>query len=325
MQTSPTKLSPTKMFKKFYSDQKYRTSPNSSLNNSFNNSLNNSVTSESSESEYEHHLDYLPQSFLAMSNKITDLMASGTICTEEKERLIIPEIPRRCFTSWSIGKELAKGKGAVVYSACGEVWDTVARITQFKSNSDRIKFERDVKTRFYLGCKCKQLQITDLKDAFICVHKVGSSITQFGVTISYLYESDICTAFLNLSSDKERGDFITLLKTRLEKMVQDMHECGIVHRDIHQGNVLFRRTEDNGMEFALTDFEDSAGFWFGTSERVFSAYFNSDKSAVVEVISEMEHLREFLNGTVTEIDIKVLDDMGITLENLEIHKRHNGK
>ena len=266
--------------------------------------------SEDDEDEY-HILDEEPVSFLQLSNSVRfDMQCSDS--------LVIPTIPRRCLTSWSIGKKLARGRGAVVFDMhCNKngVCTKVARISQFRTKKEKNSFVRDVSTRFLLQCRCPDVVITQLLDAFICT----TSTKEYGVTVTDKYPSTALHGMLNLTTLADMQDYIELVREQLTDIMDNMHRCGFVHRDVHQGNVLMRK-RDGRIEFVLTDFESSAGTPFKTSERVLDAYIASDNTGVETILAELESVLDYVSGQDNEFDFELFEEYDITQERLNTLK-----
>lgn len=273
-----------------------------------------------------HQLDQAPQSFLSTvntdNNMDRSLFNSTNTCRYSgTEPIVIPEIPRRCFTKWSVGTQLASGQGAVVFTVNGIARDgqlrpiqKVARISQFRNKRDRRNFVRDVQARYLLSCRCKSIPITGLLDAFICT----TTSRAFGVTISDRYDGTLIHYLLSLHSDHRRRQFVEEVHTQLLAIVSTMHTCGIVHRDLHQGNVLVREPSDqSGLVIVLTDFESAGGHYFSTSSREFTSYRYSDVTAVRDIIVELETICQYLNAEIMTIDTMLLEDLEISLDYLD--------
>jgi serine/threonine protein kinase len=271
-----------------------------------------------------HQLDHPPQSFLHMSNSDFDgPFSSNNICQftpvtdGNKRTIIIPEISRRCLMRWPVGAKLASGRGAVVYNVdCGDAENPhkctkVARISQLRTKQDTTNFTRDVQARYLLSCQCSSIQITGLIDAFMCTTKTKT----FGVTISDQYDGTLIKHLLTLSSN-ERREFVKYVQKTLESMISKMHACGIVHRDLHHGNILLQDQPGDNPVIALTDFESALGDYFETSVRVFSAYVHSDNSALLAIIAELETVCQYLDSEIDTLDIHMLDALGIALSDL---------
>jgi hypothetical protein len=280
---------------------------------------------DSSNDSISHHLDQAPQSFLSIMNTENTTMSMFNhmnTCrySTMAKSIVIPEIPRRCFLKWSVGSQLASGQGAVVFTVNridgnGQLKpiQKVARISQLRDKRDHRNFVRDVQARYLLSCKCKSIPITGLIDAFICT----TTSTAFGVTISDRYDGTIIHYLLSISSHQRRRQFVEEVNTTLVAIVSKMHSCGIVHRDLHQGNVLLRQpTGSTGPVIVLTDFESAGGPYFNTSVREFSSYVYSDENAIREIIVELETICQYLNSEIVTVDTMLLEDLDISLEDM---------
>jgi serine/threonine protein kinase len=190
----------------------------------------------------------------------------------------------------------------------------VARISQLRNRIDHRNFVRDVHARYLLSCRCKTIPITGLIDAFVCT----SSSNTYGVTITDRYDGTPVHHLLSLRSNRQRKLFVVDLGVQLTQIVSKMHACGIVHRDLHQGNILIRRARlvSPVLRIVLTDFESAGGAYFGTSDREFTAYTFSDVSAVREIIAELETICHYLDGTLQSLDTHLLRSLDITLKDL---------
>jgi serine/threonine protein kinase len=272
------------------------------------------IEDDESKGDY-HQLDEQPKSFLHQMNGGDMPLNSEIQCKlDENNNIVIPEIPQRCFMKWDVGEKLAKGRGAVVFSVdCKDrKCIRVARVTQLRNQKDCHNFKRDIEARYLLSCRCKNVSLTSLTDAFICETSTG----RFGVTISDMFDGSPIRYLMTISQPQRRLQFLSELETSLTRIVKAMHTCGIVHRDLHEGNILVRKTTSGKMEFALTDFESAGGKYFKTSERVISAYIHSDTSAVQAIVAELDTVNQYLNGKLRVIDDNLLEDLDITLTSL---------
>jgi serine/threonine protein kinase len=218
------------------------------------------------------------------------------------------KIHERCDMNWAIGAKLATGKGAVVYDLYpndDDEFAKVARISQLNTRADRQKFKRDVHVRYILSCacRCKNKQITGLIDAFICT-KLDNENRRYGVTISRKYDDSLSGYLLKLSSLKARDDYIIDATEGLTSAVNDMHACGIYHKDLVHGNVLVG-VKDQKLTFVLTDFEDAHGKPFHKAKtkkqradeaRYLNSYKNSDRAQVKELIEQLKVISKYMDG-----------------------------
>ena len=248
-----------------------------------------SNSSRSSGGAEEHRLDDQPGTFLDRTNSDIDTVAWTARCTPDT--IVIPEIPHRCFVNWTIGARVAAGTGAVVFGVDDEKnTRQVARISQFHTKANHRNFVRDVQARYLLSSRCGTIPITGLIDAFICTTKG----TSYGVTITHRYEGTLVDRLLTRRSVLARAQFVDNMQLQLISLVRRMHECGIVHRDLHQGNILL----DTDDVLILTDFESAGGPYFNTTAREFSAYTHSDRSAVCEIVVELRTICQYLEGEI---------------------------
>ena len=199
----------------------------SSLSDQFNDLYMNEQSDFLSESEEEeeesgHVLTHLPESFMRyVNNKKSEF--TGCDRSGPGNTLVIPEIPRRCFTNWTVGKQLARGQGAVVFKAgCegGGSCRMIARISQLTdSSTNKTKkreraFRRDVEARYRIECECKNANITNVRDAMICT----TGTKRYGVTIAGYYDGGTVLEYLlTLSTTNQRSKFVAAVKRSTTK------------------------------------------------------------------------------------------------------------
>jgi serine/threonine protein kinase len=270
--------------------------------------------------DYDHVLADDPHSTIEHVTSTT----RNVNCSKKKIK-----IEERCDMNWAIGAKLATGKGAVVYDLLPnndkDDFPKVARISELKTRDDRKHFRRDVHVRYILSCacKCKNKQITGLVDAFICT-KLDKENRRYGVTISRKYDGSLSDHLLKLSSTQARTDFITAANKGMSSAVNDMHACGIYHKDLVHGNVLVG-VVDQKLTFVLTDFEDAHGkpFHRGESEEQITdeknclrAYMDSDRDQVEWLTDQLYVISNYMDGE--HVDDKDLDE---AMEVLDISRR----
>jgi len=260
---------------------------------------------ESTECSYP---DFKPSSFLRQGGDSNKDFNSVNSCefSNIQGYLKKPIIPGKCNLKWKIGKSFARGTGAVLFYvndiACKSN-AAAARISKLRNEEDTKKFRRDVEARYILSCQCKTIRITNIIDAFICKKNKNE---KFGVSISDLYFGDAIEYVKSLPSRALMERFLTQLDTQLRVLVASMHKCSIAHRDMHAGNVLVRNSPD--LEIVLTDFESAVGTYWGHDDQVISAYKNSDRIGVEDIVSELQKIIDCLCGP---------DDVELCLKNLE--------
>jgi serine/threonine protein kinase len=132
------------------------------------------------------------------------------------------------------------------------------------------------------------------------------------VTLTDKYDSTVIAHLVTLSDRSARKKFIAEAKVALTTYLDEMHKCDIVHRDVHQGNFLYRHKEPH---FALTDFDDALAASLGTSERQIESYSFSDDRAAADLVVELEELNDYMSGRQPKLNLSIFEDY-VDVDNL---------
>ena len=291
------------------------------LNKSIDNARNTTYLKESNKIPKQSPRVPPDFSFIEMTNKLLNPFKN---CPNGKVNVVhIPEIPNRCVTIWGIGDKLAKGSNSQVFGLIDEKnkpVQNIARIVFLKDKADQEHFVRDVEARYILKCNCKELNVS-LVDAFIC-HNENE---RYGVTISRRDIANILDYLGSKSSEEDMKSFIKQVNLKLPVWIDNMHGCGIFHRDVLVSNIMVTHSsKEHDIHLNLIDFEECGGKPFNQTENEIDAYINANKARVKCIIVELEFAMKYILGRINEKDDihtkNMMDDMGVTKDKLTTMK-----
>lgn len=252
-------------------------------------------------------LDAVPQHILEKVNgdieayRGYDVTNGGPRCDRASDgRLLLPVIPVRCSMHWNLGREIARGSHAIVFSTTNtNSKEYVARVVQLSDDTDRVAgFRRDVETRLAIGCLVPKdmpstidmmaIGVDYLRDAFICMQPDNTD-NLYGFTVSERYSGTALSHFITIKDPVDREVFMVRFQRALDTLLSVLHTAGFAHLDVHHGNLLYHERKD---KIVLTDFESTIGARFDTPDRLLSAYINAENTE--SVMNEMGCVNEYL-------------------------------
>jgi serine/threonine protein kinase len=225
-------------------------------------------------------------------------------------------IPERCVMHLGIGEKIANGTEAIVFAAANNK-NHVIRMVQLKTDVTYNGFIRDVHSRYALLCLRPTIPIDSAVDAFICKTINGN---RYGVMVLERYDYTLLRHMLNIHSHHERLSFMNDAMEKIQNMILQMHELGFVHRDLHHGNILYRKSDDR---IVLTDFGKTISSLFvkeGTTDRwdsLHDSYMDRDKQSISILRQHLEMVHAYISGADIAIDLDDLRDAGISMIDIQ--------
>lgn len=191
----------------------------------------------------------------------------------------------QCPLRWQVKGELARGTQAVIFKGKDVQTNELSAIRvafigseDMKTKSETFQqFHNDITIRLKL-CQCPAFRMPLIKDFFFC--------NVYGVLVTELAEGNM----LDWVLETDLPDISVMINT-LQGIIHAMHQCGVIHRDLHYGNVLFQ-TVNQRPEWMLTDFE-SATFKDNLSDRMLEAYISDDNRSMKSIFYEMNTVSRF--------------------------------
>ena len=89
-----------------------------------------------------------------------------------------------------------------------------------------------------------------IHDIFICMNAGYIVMDKWDGSIVKLVEG----YNENINGENIRQELSYKDLKKICKLIQKMHKCNIIHNDLHTGNILYRKKDNNDYEFAITDY-----------------------------------------------------------------------